>query len=461
MLERIYTVKDIAALIESKYTVIGDGNRSFSEVSTIDSGIKDSLSFCTKHGNEGLDLLKKTNASVIMCPNDLLIDENINKTYILVENPRFWFIKTLKAFLLQEKQIGIHPTVIIGNNCQIEKGVFIDAYTVIGDYVTIKKGTSISSNVRVQCKVIIGKNVNIQSGCELGYSGMGYERNNDGSFESFPQIGGIIIGDDVDIGSGSRIGRGTLGNTTIGKGTKIGHNVTVGHNVRIGKNCQIINFCCIQGSVEIGDNSWLAAHSCIRDQIKIGKNAVIGMGAVVTKDVEDHKTVVGLPAKPMEYLDNEIHPSFVHGENLKLGRHIIIEEGCEVGDNVSIGNFVLLNKNTKIGSNVKIDHYVRSSGHNWIGNNVTLRYGSTIAREVTIEDNVFLSPNVMTIYLTHKGEKKGGTTIREGAFIGTNAVLGANVEIGKGVVIGAMSLVTKDCLEPGIYIGIPARKREK
>jgi len=157
----------------------------------------------------------------------------------------------------------------------------------------------------------------------------------------------------------------------------------------------------------------------------------------------------------------DIHPSFRHGKNFKIGKYVIIQEDCEVGDDVRIENFVLLKTGTKMGNNIYVDSYVRSSGINRIGNNVTIRFGSTIAREVTVEDDVFISPNVMTIYSTHKGERKGGTVIGRGAFIGTNAVLGPGVRIGPGVVIGAMAFVTKDCLEPGIYVGIPARKLER
>ena len=161
-------------------------------------------------------------------------------------------------------------------------------------------------------------------------------------------------------------------------------------------------------------------------------------------------------AKPDD--SNIIAPDFKHGKNFKIGHHCIIQEGCEVGDDVTIEHFVLLKKGTKIGSNVYVDSYVKSSGSNRIGSNVTLRFNSTIAREVTVGDDVFISPNVMTIYSTHEGEKKGGTDIGDGAFIGTNAVLGPRVKIGKHTVVGAMSYVIKDCEDNAIYVGIPAKK---
>jgi UDP-2-acetamido-3-amino-2,3-dideoxy-glucuronate N-acetyltransferase len=156
----------------------------------------------------------------------------------------------------------------------------------------------------------------------------------------------------------------------------------------------------------------------------------------------------------------DIADDFVCGKNFVCGFCVKIESGVVVGDDVVIENFVLLKKGTRIGNNVFVDSYVRSSGSNYIGNNVTLRFGSTIAREVTVEDGVFISPNVMTIYSTHKGEKVPGTVIGAGSHIGTAAVLGPGVKIAPKTVIGAMAYVSKDCKEPGIYVGIPARKKE-
>lgn len=156
--------------------------------------------------------------------------------------------------------------------------------------------------------------------------------------------------------------------------------------------------------------------------------------------------------------NNVVAIDFKHGKNFSIQNFCVIEEGCIVGDNVTIGNYVYLKKGTIVGNDVYIDSYVKSSGSNKIGNNVTLRFNATIAREVTIEDSVFISPNVMTIYSTHKGEKKGGTIIGENAHIGTNCVLGPNVKVGKNAVIGAMSFVNADCEAEEIYVGIPAKR---
>lgn len=155
---------------------------------------------------------------------------------------------------------------------------------------------------------------------------------------------------------------------------------------------------------------------------------------------------------------NKIHPTFKHGKNFKIGDFCKIEEDVIVGDDVELQNYVLLKRGTRIGNNVYVDSYFRSSGDNKIGNNVILRFGSTIARKVTVEDDVFISPNVMTVYSLPDGTMSTGTLIRKGAFIGTAAVLGPNITIGEKTIIGANSYVGRSCDDRCIYAGTPAKK---
>ena len=155
---------------------------------------------------------------------------------------------------------------------------------------------------------------------------------------------------------------------------------------------------------------------------------------------------------------NLVHQSFKYGKNFRIGDYCVIEEGCEVGDDVDMQNHVRLKKNTKIGNGCYVDSYFRSSGDNEIGNNVTLRFGSTIARKVFVRDNVFISPNVMTVYSLPDGTKSAATVIGEGCFIGTAAVLAPNITIKAGSIVGANSFVNKPILEKAIYAGNPAKK---
>lgn len=153
---------------------------------------------------------------------------------------------------------------------------------------------------------------------------------------------------------------------------------------------------------------------------------------------------------------NILHPSFKFGENFNIGHFCIIEEDVIVGDNVTIGNYVLLKKGTRIGNDCFVDSYFKSSGDNLIGNGVTLRFNSTIARKVVVEDNVFIAPNVMTVYSQPDGSKGTETRIGEGSFISTSAVISSDVIIVPGCIIGTNSFVKNSCLKRGVYVGNPA-----
>lgn len=157
-------------------------------------------------------------------------------------------------------------------------------------------------------------------------------------------------------------------------------------------------------------------------------------------------------------MTNIIHPSFKHGANFRIGNFNVIHENCKVGDDVTIRSYVELRPNTIIGDNCYVDSGVKSSGQNKIGNNVTLRYDTIIARNVIIEDDVFISPQVMFINIPFTKKEKKHTIVRRGAKIGTNATINDGVEIGEDVIIGAKSFVNKDCLEKGVYVGVSAKR---
>ena len=150
---------------------------------------------------------------------------------------------------------------------------------------------------------------------------------------------------------------------------------------------------------------------------------------------------------------NLIAPDFKHGKNITIGRFVIIEDGCVVGDNVVIKDFVRLGRNTKIGNRCMVDSYVKSSGDNLIGDDCTFRYNATIARNLHIMDNVFIAPNVMIVY-----NKDKTTLIEKSVRIYTGTVVDGGVWIAYGCVIGAMSFVKHDCVEPGLYVGCPAKR---
>jgi len=163
---------------------------------------------------------------------------------------------------------------------------------------------------------------------------------------------------------------------------------------------------------------------------------------------------------------NKIAQDFIPGSGFSIGEFNLIEEDVKVGDNVTLKSYVELRKGTTIGDESYIDSGVSSSGYNLIGDRVRIRYKSILARGVIIEDDVFISPKLMTENLNHKGEEVGGAHIGTGewdkktkyrVFIGTDVTLASGIEICSGAIIGSESNVRKSITEPGIYMGNPAR----
>lgn len=163
---------------------------------------------------------------------------------------------------------------------------------------------------------------------------------------------------------------------------------------------------------------------------------------------------------------NRIAQDFIHGDAFSIGEFNLIEEEVRIGDNVTLKSYVELRKGTVIGDGCYIDSGVSSSGYNLIGDRVRIRFKSILARGVIIEDDVFISPKLMTENLNHRGEEIGGAHIGTGewdgetpfrVFIGTDVTLASGIEICSGAIIGSNSNVRKSIIEPGIYMGNPAR----
>lgn len=264
-----------------------------------------------KHINEStLDWINpnKTNKQTIAettLAKVILVDESVtyselvkskNKTLIHVKDPKYALSIVGNNFFVEKIRPEIHSTAIISNEAKIGHNVYIGPYCVIGD-VTIGNNTTILSNVRIYDNVQIGNNCYIKEGCVIGGAGFGYETDELGNRFRFPQIGGVIIGDNVEIGSNTCIDRGALSDTIIKDFAKIDNLCHIAHNVEIGRNAMIVACSEISGSCNIGNNSWISPNVSIRDWRKIGNNSLVGIGSVVVKDIPDNETWMGNPAK--------------------------------------------------------------------------------------------------------------------------------------------------------------------
>lgn len=301
---KTYKIKEVLKLLNIKnYEIIGNPSIEFSKVSTIWSGEKGSITFCTKKKIEDpVNTINKSKASVIFIEKseDVKKINTKNKTIVLVDDPRGVFVKLInKCFPLEIKKGKIHPSAVIDDEAEIHSSVYIGPQCVIGK-CKIKANTVIYPNVTINDNITIGKNVTIGPGCVIGYDGFGYNRNEKGHLEKFPHYGGVIIEDDVEIGSNVSIDRGVLDDTIIKQGAKIDNFCHIAHNVIVGKHSLVIAHAMIGGSTKIGDYSWIAPSAALMEGIKIGDKALVGLGAVVTKDVPDNTVVVGNPAVPLD-----------------------------------------------------------------------------------------------------------------------------------------------------------------
>ncbi|CAM4405256.1 UDP-3-O-[3-hydroxymyristoyl] glucosamine N-acyltransferase [Acinetobacter dispersus] len=211
--------------------------------------------------------------------------------YIISDKPRLDFIRALDYL---SKEIGfssynysseIHPSVQIGQNVVIERGCKIAEGVVIEHNVVIHAGTN------------IGKNSRIRSNSSIGSDGFGFERLADGTPLRFPHLGGVEIGENVEIGACTTVARGTLSNTQIEDYVKIDNLVHIAHNCLIKRGAFIIACAEISGGVIVGENAWVAPNSCTHQKVSIGNGALVGLGAVITKDVPANMVYAGNPAK--------------------------------------------------------------------------------------------------------------------------------------------------------------------
>ena len=194
--------------------------------------------------------------------------------------------------------------VKFGNNVLIGKNVKIGSNCLIGHNSIIEKNVSIGENCSIGSKVIIRNsliknNVHILDGCVIGKKGFGFFPDKNSNFR-YPQIGVVIIEDNVEIGCGSTIDRGSLSNTIIGKNTYLDNQIHIAHNVKIGENCIIAGQVGFAGSSTLGDNVMIGGQAGISGHLKIGSNVKIGGGSGVIKNIPDNSKVMGYPSKDLK-----------------------------------------------------------------------------------------------------------------------------------------------------------------
>ncbi|MFN7138922.1 MAG: UDP-3-O-(3-hydroxymyristoyl)glucosamine N-acyltransferase [Limisphaerales bacterium] len=249
----------------------------------------------------------------------VLVDKEFGpsqKTLIKVPNARIAFAKVLPMFFPEPTFLaGVHATAVVAKSAKVDRSAHIGAHCVIGENViigggvvlqggnhiapncSIGDGSHLFPNVVLYSNTQVGSRVRIHAGSVIGSDGFGYVLDA-GVHRKVPQIGGVTIGDDVEIGANVTIDRGALGPTIIGKGTKIDNLVQIAHNVNIGENCLIVAQVGIAGSTRIGNYTTLAGQVGLAGHLKIGSKVVIAAQSGVMDNIGDGEKWFGYPAQP-------------------------------------------------------------------------------------------------------------------------------------------------------------------
>lgn len=302
------TLEEIAGRLGGEL-VNGRGDIVISNVAGLKDAKQGEISFLAHR--RYLKDLDKTSASAVVIPGDIEFDR---LPAIKVENPYFAFSQLLHLFHDQPstargidsnafvgnnvtlgKDISIYPYVYIGDNARIGDKVTIYPFAFIGEESVIGNHSVIWSNVTVREKCRIGDRVIIHCGAVIGSDGFGYVTHQ-GTHHKIPQVGGVVIEDDVEVGANTAIDRGTTGDTIIRKGTKIDNLIQVAHNVSIGEHCLFAAQSGIAGSSRTGNYVIMAGQSGVVDHINIGNHVIITAQSAATKDIQDGETVSGMPS---------------------------------------------------------------------------------------------------------------------------------------------------------------------
>jgi UDP-3-O-[3-hydroxymyristoyl] glucosamine N-acyltransferase len=308
------TAAKIAELIQG--TVVGDSSIEVDSVAKIEEA--DSNNLCFVSNKKYINFLQSSNAGIV------LVNQSLNpipegKTVIRCDQPYVAFCQILIQFFdYKDPNTGIHPTAVIeptatvGNNCHIGAHAYIGNDVVIGDNTKIYANTSIYENTKIGSNTTIHSNVSIyydsvigddcilHSGAVIGSDGFGHAPLPDGTYIKIPQIGNVIIGNKVEIGSNSSIDRANMGSTIIHDGCRLDNLIQIAHGVEIGKNSVIAGHVAIAGSTKVGENCVVAGQAGIVGHVTIAKGTHIGAQSGVSNDIkQEGSKITGTPHMPV------------------------------------------------------------------------------------------------------------------------------------------------------------------
>jgi UDP-3-O-[3-hydroxymyristoyl] glucosamine N-acyltransferase len=311
-----FTVAVIAGFLEGE--IEGDPNVKVNTVAKIEEGETGALSFLANPKYE--QYLYTTRSSVVLVNKDFIPARKVDAVLIRVPDAYKAFASLLSLVeQARPKKKGIHssaviePSASIGENVFIGSNVYIGENSSIGDNCAIYPNVFIGDNVRLgrNCKLnpnvtiyhecIIGEGCTIHAGTVIGSDGFGFAPQSETEFLKIPQIGNVVIEDNVEIGANVAIDRATMGSTIIRRGVKLDNLIQIGHNVEVGENTVMAAQCGVSGSAKIGKNCMIGGQVGFNGHIKIANGTKIGAQAGILGEIKEENTIIiGTPAIPLK-----------------------------------------------------------------------------------------------------------------------------------------------------------------
>ncbi|WP_445458053.1 UDP-3-O-(3-hydroxymyristoyl)glucosamine N-acyltransferase [Flavobacterium sp. HNIBRBA15423] len=322
-----FTAEQIAGILEGE--VVGNPYAEVSKLAKIEEGIEGSLTFLANP--KYVSHIYTTQATITIVNKSFEPEQVLTTTLIKVEDAYKSFSKLLEYYnQVKLMKSGIEQPSVISEDVVYGEGLYLGSFCYIGKNVTIGKNAKIYPNsfigdnvvigddcvffagVRIYSETVIGNNCTVHSGSIIGSDGFGFAPQEDGTYQKVPQIGNVIIEDNVEIGACTTIDRATLGSTIIRKGVKLDNQIQIAHNVEIGQNTVIAAQTGIAGSTKIGKNCMIGGQVGFAGHLTIGDNVKIQAQSGIGKNLNDGEIVQGSPA----FNYGDFSKSYVHFRNL-------------------------------------------------------------------------------------------------------------------------------------------------
>ena len=288
-----FTAKQIADFIGGR--VEGNEQATVHTFAKIEEGKEGAITFLSNP--KYTQYIYETKASIVLVNNDLQLEKPVSATLIRVENAYECVAKLMQMYAAAlPKKTGVDPLAFVAASAQIGKDVYIGPFTYVGEGVKIGDGTRIFPNVTIYDGSQIGSNVTIHAGAVIGADGFGFAPNQEG-YEKIPQLGIVIIEDDVEIGANTCVDRSTMGHTVIHKGVKLDNLIQVAHNCEIGENTVMSAQVGMAGSTKIGAWCMVGGQAGFSGHIRIADKTFIGaQSGVISNTKGNGEQLIGAPA---------------------------------------------------------------------------------------------------------------------------------------------------------------------